>query len=84
MKGKGNPGEECFEEVNLLCALNRGQTLGVNVFTREMSAALTSRLATVTLFDTACGKGGLRVPRSHCSVDWTESMFHVMCFSLSS
>lgn len=36
--------------------LKEGQTLGVNVFTREMSAALTSHLATVTLFDTACGK----------------------------
>ena len=52
-----NPGEGCLsEKVNLLCALNRGKTPGVNVFTLEMSAALTSVLANVTLFDTACEK----------------------------
>lgn len=44
------------EEVNLLWALNRGKTPGVNVFTLEMSAALSSVLANVTLFDAACGK----------------------------
>lgn len=52
-----NPGEgHLSEEVNLLCALNRGKAPGVNVFTLEMSAALTSVLADVTLFDKACEK----------------------------
>lgn len=45
-----------YEEMHLLCALNRGKTPRVNVFTLEMSAALTSVLANVTLFDTACEK----------------------------
>lgn len=52
-----NPGEGYLtEKVNLLCALNRGKTPGGNVFTLDMSVALTAGLANVTLFDTACEK----------------------------
>lgn len=52
-----NPGEGyLYEEMHLLCALNRGKTPGVNVFTLEIAAALTSVLANVTLFDAACEK----------------------------
>lgn len=64
-----NPGEGYLcEEVNLLCALNRGKAPGVNVFTLEMSAALTSVLANVTLFDTACGEKKIFILQA-CAVD---------------
>lgn len=87
-----NPGEGSFpEEVNLLCALNRGKTPGVNVFTLEMSAALTSVLANITLFDPACEKRSsyykpvpliCELEREHvqCNVLFPKQLDFLFCF----
>lgn len=87
-----NPGEGYLSDVlYLLCALNKGKTPGVHMVGLDMSAALTSVLAYITLFDSAWEKRSsyykpvpliceLQGEHVQCNVLFPKQLDFLFCF----